>query len=77
MAEKHKYDYVEVSAKTGENIKFLFEVLSRRMIKEQDDHDSQHHNGDSSLKDGYRTPFDRSETGVKLGSDKSSRKCCF
>ncbi len=79
LAKKHEYDYIEVSAKTGGNIKFLFEVLSKRMIKIQDDNDSQHNNRVNSSKNSNKTPFSKTNTEtVKLGSeDKSQRKCCF
>jgi hypothetical protein len=33
LAKKFQFDYIEVSAKTSMNIKFMFEMLAKNMIK--------------------------------------------
>lgn len=33
LAKQYKFDYFEVSAKSGVNVKFMFEMLSRTMVK--------------------------------------------
>lgn len=37
LAKKFKIDYVEVSAKTGLNVKILFELLSKYMVKKYEE----------------------------------------
>ena len=36
FAKKYKFDYVEVSAKTGTNINIMFEILCKSMIKKSE-----------------------------------------
>jgi len=85
LAKKYEYDYVEVSAKTGENVKFLFEVLSKRMIKKQELYDNKKEFKTPNKKKGgseandCKSPYSRSENGtVRLGKDGSVKKksCC-
>jgi hypothetical protein len=37
VAKKFKIDYVEVSAKTGMNVKILFELLCKYMVKKYEE----------------------------------------
>jgi len=83
LAKKYEYDYVEVSAKTGENVKFLFEVLSKRMIKKQELYDNKKELKTPNKKGGSeandKSAYSRSEYGtLRLGKDGSVKKksCC-
>lgn len=88
FAKKHEFDYVEVSAKTGENVKFLFEVLSRRMIRRQEIYDNKKllqnntpkkTNNNKSV-DYSKSPFNKNDSNVKISkeinSEKKKSKCC-
>jgi GTPase SAR1 family protein len=40
LAKQYKFDYIEVSAKSGVNVRFMFEMLSRAMVKKCEEEDS-------------------------------------
>ena len=41
LAKQYKFDYIEVSAKSGVNVRFMFEMLSRAMVKKCDSEENQ------------------------------------
>ena len=92
FAKKYNIDYIEVSALTGENIKFIFEVLTKNMSKIQDEielrQSKKRKSSKSQLKRSKiktndidyasRNPFDTETNSVKISLDKKKQKskCC-
>ncbi len=80
LAKKYDFDYFEVSAKTGENVKFLFEVLTKRMIKKQEELEGQKVKGNNNNGQFITTPDGKSERSsyVKIGGqgEVKKKKCC-
>jgi GTPase SAR1 family protein len=74
LAKKFKVDYVEVSAKTGLNVKILFELLCNYMIKKYEEPNI------SRIKkknDRSRIQFDKYNFRNKPSDDKEkSGGCC-
>ena len=68
LAKKHNMDYIEVSAKYGYNIKFVFDILCRSLVKNIED----------GICYGNFDKFDkrRSSSLVVIPGKENKSKCC-
>lgn len=74
LAKKFKIDYVEVSAKTGLNVKILFELLSKYMVKKYEEP-----NNVSSRKkknDKSKFQFEKYKNDSSYYDSSNKRGCC-
>ena len=71
LAKKFKFDYIEVSAKSGTNINILFEILSKSMIKKCEFNEFRY-----GKRKGDRSYYlDKSKT-VYIDNKDDEKKCC-
>lgn len=74
LAKKFKIDYVEVSAKTGLNVKILFELLSKYMVKKYEEP-----NNISSRKkknDKSKFQFEKYKNDSSYNNSSNKSGCC-
>jgi 50S ribosomal subunit-associated GTPase HflX len=85
FAKQYKLDYIEVSALTGENIKFAYEVLTRNMAKVESELDVNESKKKSTRRSklmnndidyASRNPFDTETHSVKIRTDNKKKNCC-
>lgn len=71
LAGKYSIDYIEVSAKTGLNIEFMFEILCKQMVKIAE-------NSSIAKKTKRQSRMSKNETILKEINKSSSktRSCC-
>jgi len=89
LAKIYNLDYIEVSALSGDNIKFTFEVITKNMAKVQDELElreskkskksKKHNYKNNDIDYASRNPFDTETNSVKIILDKNKKsksKCC-
>ena len=74
LAKKFKIDYVEVSAKTGLNVKILFELLSKYMVKKYEEPNNLSTRKKKNDKSKFQFEKYKNDSAYSNSSNKSG--CC-
>jgi GTPase SAR1 family protein len=74
LAKKFKIDYVEVSARTGLNVKILFELLSKYMVKKYEEPNNLSTRKKKNDKSKFQFEKYKNDSSYSNSSNKSG--CC-